>query len=339
MAQPGVARAIRKQSVEDRNMRILMGAAGVIASIALVTSAAMAPADLIKTIDAHMAAVNALAVSPDGAVGFSGGKDGKVILWDTKTDEKISEIPACQVAVNDIAVSPDGTLIATAGNDGYVKVWDATTTELKMAIDAHQGPCNTVAFTDMNNSELRLYSGGDDGYLRGWSVADNYKMVHEFQANEGGVNAIVINQAGSYVFTGGVDGRVCVFNINGGTKVSTIQAYDNAEVLCLGLNHGESCLVTGGTNGEVKGWDANTGSLVKTIRAHAGNVTRVTWTEDDKMVVSSGEDGKIKLWNHDGDLAGQFQAHVLGVRDFLLVPGAVVTAGSDFKIRLWKRNF
>jgi WD40 repeat protein len=322
-------------------MRILMGALGVAASLVTLTSAALAPADLIKTIDAHLAAVNALAVTPDGAVGFSAGKDGKVILWDTKTDEKISEIPACQVAINAIDVSPDGTLVATAGADGYVKVWDAQTSELKTSIAASTGPCNAVVFTDMNDSEVRLYTGGDDGYLRGWSVADNYRMVHEFQANEGGVNTIVVNQLGSYAYTGGVDGRVVAFNINGGTRESTIQAYENAEVLCMALSNNELCLVTGGTNGELRGWDASTGSLVKKIRAHAGNVTHVAWTEDDKLVVSSGEDGKLKLWNHDGELAGQFQAHVLGVRDFLLPAGApvVVTGGSDFKIRLWKRNF
>jgi WD40 repeat protein len=321
-------------------MRILVGAMGVLICGLLLTSGALAPADLITTLSAHQAAVNALAVTPDGAVGFSGGKDGKVILWDTTTAEQIMQIPACQVAVNDIAISPSGEFVATAGADGFVKIWDAQTGDLITALDAHAKAANSVAFTDMAGIGDRLYSGGDDGYLRGWSAEDDWAMVQEWHANEGGVNAVAINAAGSYVFTGGVDGRVCVFSINGGTRESVIQAYENAEVLCLAFNGNESCLLTGGTNGEVRGWDASTGSLVRTLRAHAGNVTHLQWVADDMMVLSSGEDGKVKLWNHDGELAGQFQAHVLGVRDFLIDPaGALVTAGSDFKIRVWKSNF
>jgi WD40 repeat protein len=320
-------------------MRIFSGAIAIAAAALLLTSGTLAPADLLQTYSAHHAAVNALAMTPDGTVGFSAGKDGKIILWDSASGEEIMEIPACQVGINDIAISPDGTLAATAGADGFVKIWDAQTGDLVTAIAAHSKACNTVAFTDMSGAGLRVYSGGDDGYLRGYSVDDDYALVQEFYANEGGVNTVIINAAGSYAFTGGVDGRVLVFSVNAGTRESVIQAYENAEVLCLALSGGESCLLTGGTNGEIRGWDASTGSLVRKLRAHAGNVTHLAWTEGDKYVLSSGEDGKVKLWNHDGDLAGQFQAHVLGVRDFVSADGYVVTGGSDFKIRVWKSNF
>jgi WD40 repeat protein len=322
-------------------MRILVVALGLAVCVVMYASAAMAPADLLSTISAHHSAVNALAVMPQsGTVGYSGGKDGRVIFWDTATGEKLSELMACQVAINDIAVSPDETLIATAGADGFIKVWDAQSGDLMTALDAHRIAANSVAWTDMSGAGLRVYSGGDDGYVRGWSVDDDYAMVQEWRANEGGVNVVVINSAGSYVYSGGVDGRVMAFSINGGTRESVVQAYPNAEVLSMAFNSVESCLATGGTNGEVRGWDASTGSLVREIRAHAGNVTHLQWTEDDMMLISSGEDGKVKLWNHDAELAGQMQAHVLGVRDFLLdTHGNLVTGGSDFKIRVWKRNF
>jgi WD40 repeat protein len=320
-------------------MRIFGGALATTAAALLLTSGAMPPADLLQTYSAHHAAVNALAMTPDGTVGFSGGKDGKIILWDAASGSEIMEIPACQVGINDIAISPDGTLAATAGADGFVKIWDAQTGDLVTALAAHSKAANTVAWTDMSGLGMRIYSGGDDGYIRGYSVDDDYAMVNEWYANEGGVNAIVINAAGSYLFSGGVDGRVLVYGLNDGTRQSVIQAYENAEVLCLSLSSMENCLLTGGTNGEIRGWDATTGSMVKQVRAHAGNVTHVAWTEGDKYVLSSGEDGKIKLWNHDAELAGQFQAHVLGVRDFVMGDGYIITAGSDFKIRSWKSNF
>jgi WD40 repeat protein len=320
-------------------MRILGGALGAAAAGLLLSRGGLAPADLIQTYSAHQAAVNALAVTPDGSVAFSAGKDGKVILWDSYSGDMLMTIPACQVAINDIAISPDGTLAATAGADGYVKVWDAQTGELITVLGAHSKAANTVAFTDLSGAEMRLYSGGDDGYIRGYSVDNDFALVQEWYANEGGVNAIIINQSGSFLFSGGVDGRVLVYSLFGGTRESVIQAYENSEVLCLAFNSLENCLLTGGTNGEIRGWDATTGSMVKQVRAHAGNVNAVAWTSNDQYVLSSGEDGKVKLWNHDAELAGQFQAHVLGVRDFIAGDGFIITGGSDFKIRTWQTNF
>ena len=101
----------------------------------------------------------------------------------------------------------------------------------------------------------------------------------------------------------------------------------------------EPCLYTGGSNGEIRVWDAATGSLVKTIRAHAGNVNRLSSNSDASLLVSGGEDGKVKLWHHNGDLAGEMQAHVLGVRDFMLLDDVLLTGGADYKVRVWEAKF
>jgi WD40 repeat protein len=99
------------------------------------------------------------------------------------------------------------------------------------------------------------------------------------------------------------------------------------------------CLCTGGSNGEIRCWDAFTGSLVKIVRAHAGGVNHVAWTDDDRYVLSGGEDGKIKLWNHSAEKAGEAQAHVLGLRNFVMAGNTIATGGADFKVRVWHANF
>jgi len=315
-------------------MRMLI-CAGI--GLLLVCGASMAPADLVETLDAHYAAVNALDVTPDGSTLFSAGKDGRLKLWDVATYELLMDVPACQVAINDIAVDPDGTFVVTAGDDGFVKVWDALTADLLVAIPAHEGPVNCVAVEPDN---MMIYSGGDDGYFRAWSVEEEYALDFEVFAHYYGVNDIILNDVGDYAFTGGVDGFICVFNSLTGELESRIEAYENAEVLCLQLTHDpESCLFTGGTNGEVRIWDAATGSLVNTIRAHAGNVKRIVFLEDDSLALTAGEDGKLKLWNRDADKAGEMQAHVLAVHDFLMTGDTLITGGADYKVRIWDAHF
>ena len=69
-------------------------------TVLLATGAAIAPADLVQTIDAHYAAVTALDITPDGEVLYTGGKDGRIKLWDTESFELIQTVPACQDRVN-----------------------------------------------------------------------------------------------------------------------------------------------------------------------------------------------------------------------------------------------
>lgn len=311
----------------------------VVIGVLLATGGALAPADLVQTIDAHYGAVTALDITPDGDVLYTGSKDGRIKLWETESFELIQTVPACQVAVNDLALSSDETYYATAGDDGFVNVWDAYTSELINAIDAHEGGAKAVAVNPDPESPY-FYSGGDDGFVRCWNIEDDFALEWEAYAHYYGCNDIILNEAGDYLFSGGVDGNVNVYDALEGILESQIKAYEGAEVLCLQLTHDpEACLYTGGTNGEIRVWDAATGSLVRKIRAHAGNVNYIAFLPDDSLAISGGEDGKIKLWNTDGEMAGEMQAHVLAVRDFFLVEDVLYTGGADYKIRIWNANF
>jgi WD40 repeat protein len=319
---------------------------GVLVIAALSCAMAMNPADLNATVDAHTAAVNALDVTPAGDLLYSAGKDGKVNVWDTASLELVASVPACQVSINDIVVTPDGAWVVTAGDDGFVKFWDAATSELVWWIAAHEGAANTLAAWQEpeGGEEMIVYSGGDDGYVRGFAINEDFAQVLNAFTNYNGVNDIILNTmpngGGDLLFAGGVDGRVTVINTESGLTAATVQAYENAEVLVMALDPMvENCLFTGGTNGEIRAWDARTGSLVKTVRAHAGNVNSLYVDMNAHLLVSAGADGKVKLWNHHGQLAGEMQAHVLAVKDFLRLGDSLVTGGADFKVRVWNANF
>ena len=63
-----------------------------------------------------------------------------------------------------------------------------------------------------------------------------------------------------------------------------------------GICQGEELFVSGGVNGEMKIWDSNYNHL-KTIKKHAGSVTSVKFSLDGKLLASSGDDGKVFIFN------------------------------------------
>ncbi|MCX7424118.1 MAG: WD40 repeat domain-containing protein, partial [Planctomycetia bacterium] len=71
----------------------------------------------------HQHGTNAVAFSPDSAIIASGGKDGKIKIWDVGTRRMLAEATADRGAVMSVAFSPDGKQLASAGADHQIRLW------------------------------------------------------------------------------------------------------------------------------------------------------------------------------------------------------------------------
>lgn len=145
---------------------------------------------LHRSFRGHEGPVNAVGVQGNRLASASG--DGKMILWDITSGERLRTFEAhdrglaCiefKVCFRERRVSfpandvPQGDLIISGSNDCKIKVWDANTGQCLRTLAGHVSLVRTLSFEPLNG---RLVSGSYDRTIKVWDVTSG-KMVREFR--------------------------------------------------------------------------------------------------------------------------------------------------------------
>uniref|UniRef100_A0A0W0FZI4 F-box domain-containing protein n=1 Tax=Moniliophthora roreri TaxID=221103 RepID=A0A0W0FZI4_MONRR len=117
------------------------------------------------TLRGHEGPVNAVGLENGLVVSASG--DGKMILWDVESGEKIRTFEGHDRGLACIAFKDN--LIISGSNDCKIKIWSAITGECLRTLDGHDGLVRTLAFDPHTGL---LVSASYDKSVRVWDVRE-----------------------------------------------------------------------------------------------------------------------------------------------------------------------
>ncbi|XP_051133358.1 guanine nucleotide-binding protein subunit beta-like protein [Andrographis paniculata] len=139
-----------------------------------------------STLSGHSAYVNTVAVSRDGSLCASGGKDGMILLWDLAEDKKLYSLDAGSI-IHALCFSPNRYWLSAATESG-IKIWDLESKSLvvDLNVDLKQ-ECEMDAEEAVQTSAVKikviyctclnwsadgstLFSGYTDGVVRVWTI-------------------------------------------------------------------------------------------------------------------------------------------------------------------------
>jgi WD40 repeat protein len=213
---------------------------------------------VVRTLEGHKGAVNALVFSPDGATLYSASGEnaieGEIKVWSVPGGTLVRTLTAHRDTIYALALSPDGRTLASGSYDQQIRLWDTATLTERKILRGHNGAVFALAFRP---DGLILASASADRTIKLWDAATGGRRDTLVQPLKEQV-ALAWSPDGQRLAAAGFDHRIRVWEV-------TPEAKETANPLLVARY------------------------------AHEQPLTRLVWAGD--TLVSAAQDGLIKLWS------------------------------------------
>ncbi|MGB3138923.1 MAG: serine/threonine-protein kinase [Nodosilinea sp.] len=202
------------------------------------------------------------------------------------------------IVANGVVVSPSGRAIAAACSDRSVRLWNCTSGDpiytfrkpLGLFGVGHRGAVTTLGFTPRGDA---LISGGEDGRLIRWNLADYSGSRLPLAGWQ--ITALLVLQ-NNVLAVGSGDGRIYLGPLDQNSEPKTLVHHQD-QVTALALNQVEKLLVSGGRDRTIRLWSLPSGRLSHTLTTPTAAITALACHPYDGRIVSGDQEGHVQVWS------------------------------------------
>uniref|UniRef100_A0A146LEF4 Protein FAN n=2 Tax=Lygus hesperus TaxID=30085 RepID=A0A146LEF4_LYGHE len=230
----------------------------------------------------------------EGATVLAASMDSTLIVYDVECGRIVESVRGHEDAVSCLAwIAP--SLLLTGSWDCCVRVWRLRKplTAIKPASDLIAQLDHDARITALATNRLYtlLATGTTEGDVFLWSLK-SFSIVKNLPGHKESVNGIDFSPDGTRLVTCSDDRTLKVFDLCTGTVVFSKCLVQKLKCLVW---DGKTLLV-GGAQGNIYLWDLVNVNLVKEFQAHTGAVLCICASDDGGVVITGGEDKKVKIW-------------------------------------------
>ena len=231
--------------------------------------------------------------SPQGNLLVSGSFDETVKIWDVRTGECVSTLPAHSDPVTGVDFNRDGTCIVSSSHDGLMRIWDVASGECLKTIYADGNP--PVTFVRYSPNGKYVLSGMLDGKLRLWNVVggkDYQSMMPE--------SLMAKQRSKDYLSIG-----LSTVQGKGGLCTKTYSGHVNSKYCIFSAfavaNPDRQSIVTGSEDGKIHIYDLQTRKTRQVLNGHKDACLAVAAHDSKELLASGGmtKDRLVKFWVPD----------------------------------------
>lgn len=217
---------------------------------------------------------------------YSGGRDGVICAWDLNLDLKKVTPP------EDPFADPEDPPADSSTNTQISSTFRSQT-------QAHTHWVNDIVLAQNSTA---LVSASSDLTVRVWRPAsDDAEGAHNIGQHADYVKCLATpDTQADWVASGGLDRRICLWDLNGAGKKLEIEVGDEEKSekgSVYALSASRSVLASGGPESIVRLWDPKSGKRITKFVGHTDNIRDILIDETGDTIMTASSDQTIKVWS------------------------------------------
>ncbi|KAF3063067.1 hypothetical protein CFAM422_010345, partial [Trichoderma lentiforme] len=265
-----------------------------------------------RTLKGHLAKIYAMHWSTDRRHLVSASQDGKLIIWDAYTTNKVHAIPLRSSWVMTCAYAPSGNFVACGGLDNICSIYNLNQqrdgpTRVARELSGHAGYLSCCRFI---NDRSILTSSGDMTCMK-WDIETGQKVT-EFADHLGDVMSISLNPTNQNTFiSGACDAFAKLWDIRAGKAVQTFAGHESDINAIQFFPDGHS-FVTGSDDATCRLFDIRADRELNLYGSESilCGITSVATSVSGRLLFAGYDDFECKVWDITrGEKVGSLVGH------------------------------
>lgn len=291
-----------------------------------------------RTLRGHLAKIYAIHWSSNSRNLVSAAQDGKLLVWDGYTTNKINAIRLRSSWVMTCAYSETGSFVACGGLDNLCSIFSLQTREGSTTVcrelSRHKGYISCCRFLEDNQI---LTSSGDSTCVL-WDVETGQPLT-SFKSHTGDVMSLSLSNDKRTFVTGSCDATAKLWDVRDGICRQTFHGHES-DINAIAFFPNDSAFATGSDDATCRLFDIRSDQQVG-IYAHCNiisGITSVAFSRSGRLLFGGYDDFNSNIWDtlrqeRSGALAGHDnRVSCLGVTE----DGMAIATGSwDSYIKVW----
>ena len=178
------------------------------------------------------------------------------------------------------------------GDSGELTIVDIISGEVTHRVDAHKGHAVGAAWDPSGSA---VWTGGVDGALRLWKVADSIELIFERQIGEAPLYEVAVSHDGGLVAVGGEDSIITLFDARTGESRALLG--HAGPVFGMTFDQTGRRLASVGYDGRLRLWDTQLGEEVLQLPGKGASFFAVAFSESGDRLAASAADGRVFVWS------------------------------------------
>jgi len=252
-----------------------------------------------RTLKGHFGKVYAMHWANDSQTLVSASQDGKLIVWNAITTNKVQAIPLRSSWVMTCAFEQSKmNLVACGGLDNVCSIYNlsqpSTNARATKELVAHDGYLSCCRFVD----EGHIITSSGDSTCIYWDI-NSGEVLNTFSDHKGDVMSVAISPKNNNIFlSGSVDCTAKIWDIRSGKCVQTHSGHE-ADINSVAFFPDGNALGTGSDDSSCRLFDMRSYGEVNKFKSDniQCGITSVAFSRSGRLLLGGYDDFKTNVWD------------------------------------------